>query len=238
MTTAEWSGRWQRARVLIERLVVRAGLVLSAGLLLSALGGWSEVRARAVADSTAAARDAVTAHIAGDFDTKLDRAHDELRLVRAELDRAVSVSGYARRYGITPELARAIYDAAAKEGIPSMLAFRLVQVESNFKRQARSSADALGLTQVQLATARAYDRQATEADLFDRDTNLRMGFRYLKDLLEQFDGDMHLALLAYNRGPGRVEQILAEGGDPGNGYAGAVLRRPKASAVSVRGIPN
>ena len=120
---------------------------------------------------------------------------------------------------ITPEEAV----RRAEENNPS-LAFRLVQVESRFKHNAVSSASAIGYTQLMLATARFYDRDITREELFDRDTNLRIGFRYLHDLLEMFDGDMHLALLAYNRGPARVEEILAAGGDPGNGYATAVLR--------------
>ena len=82
----------------------------------------------------------------------------------------------------------------------------------------------MGYTQLQLATARFYDRSLTEEKLLDRDTNLRLGFRFLKDLMGQFDGNMHLALLAYNRGPGKVAEILAEGGDPKNGYSDAVLK--------------
>ena len=53
----------------------------------------------------------------------------------------------------------------------------------------------------------------TERALIDRETNLRIGFRFLNDLLGKFDHDMHLALLAYNRGPARVEEILAQGGE-------------------------
>jgi soluble lytic murein transglycosylase-like protein len=46
----------------------------------------------------------------------------------------------------------------------------------------------------------------------------------LNDLLERFNYDVHLALLAYNRGPARVDDILAKGGNPANGYSDAVLK--------------
>lgn len=222
----------------VEKLFVRGGMLAAGAFLLSAVGGWSQVRARAVADSTAAATEAVAARMAGDFATRHDAASAEMRLVRAALERANTVHSYATRYRIDPELAGAIHDIAREEGIAPAMAFRLVQVESNFKRTARSTADAFGYTQVQLPTARHYDRNVTVTRLMERDVNLRLGFRYLRDLLAQFEGDMHLALLAYNRGPGRVEQILAEGGDPGNGYSSAVLRTGKPAPVSapMRGV--
>ena len=221
----------------IEQAAARGGLVLGAAFLLSALGGWSQVRARAVADSAAAAVEATSALSAGQFDVKRNASGADARLVRIQLERAATVGTYARRFGIEPELAGAILDIAREEGIAASTAFRLVQVESNFKSRARSSADALGYTQVQIPTARYYDRSITEKKLMQRDVNLRIGFRYLKDLLEQFGGDMHLALLAYNRGPARVEQILAEGGDQGNGYSSAVLRTERAPAAApMRGV--
>jgi soluble lytic murein transglycosylase-like protein len=229
--TAEEVGRG------IEQAAARGVLVLGAAFLLSALGGWSQVRARAVADSAAAAVEATSALSAGQFDVKRDMAGADARLMRIQLERAGTVASYARRFGIETELAGAILDIAREEGIAASTAFRLVQVESNFKSRARSSADALGYTQVQIPTARYYDRSITEKKLMQRDVNLRIGFRYLKDLLEQFGGDMHLALLAYNRGPARVEQILAEGGDPGNGYSSAVLRTERAPAAApMRGV--
>ena len=221
----------------VEQAAVHGGVVLAAAFLLSALGGWSQVRARAVADSAAAAVEASSALAAGTFDMKRDAFNQDARVMRLQLERATQVNDYARRFGIKPELAGAILDIAREEGIAASTAFRLVQVESNFKSRARSSADALGYTQVQMPTARYYDRNITEQKLMQRDVNLRIGFRYLKDLLEQFGGDMHLALLAYNRGPARVEQILAEGGDPGNGYSSAVLRTQRAPAAApMRGV--
>jgi soluble lytic murein transglycosylase-like protein len=221
----------------VEKLLVRGGMLAAGAFLLSAVGGWTQVRARAVADSTAAATEAVAARMAGEFATRHDAASPEMRLVRAQLERAKAVHAFAQRYRIDTGLAGAIYDAARRESIAPATAFRLVQVESNFKRTARSTADAFGYTQVQLPTARHYDRTVTVERLMDRDVNLRLGFRYLRDLLSQFEGDMHLALLAYNRGPGRVEQILAEGGDPGNGYSSAVLRTGKPGTTApMRGV--
>ena len=54
-------------------------------------------------------------------------------------------------------------------------------------------------------------------------TNLRIGFNYLKKLIDRYEGDEGLALTAYNRGPGTVDRILKRGGDPDNGYADAVI---------------
>jgi soluble lytic murein transglycosylase-like protein len=131
-----------------------------------------------------------------------------------------------------------VYDIALSEGIDPSLGFRLVKIESDFKQEAHSPADALGYTQLQLPTARFYDPGITEQKLLQRDVNLRIGFRFLKDLLGQFNNDMHLALLAYNRGPGKVAEILAQGGDPKNGYSEAVLkgyRPPRTVAGDVAG---
>ena len=62
-----------------------------------------------------------------------------------------------------------------------------------------------------------------QSDLFDPEINLHLGFRYFNYLLDEYNGDTRLALLAYNRGPGRVGGLLRSGIDPANGYAKAVL---------------
>jgi len=147
----------------------------------------------------------------------------ELELARLELARMNRILENSARYRIPADLAASIHDIALAEGIDPDIAFRLVRVESEFVRRAVSPVGAVGLTQVMPSTAFELDPRLTYNDLFDRETNLRLGFRYLRELLQYYDGDLRLALLAYNRGPGTVDEIRASGGDPGNGYDRAVL---------------
>jgi soluble lytic murein transglycosylase-like protein len=78
------------------------------------------------------------------------------------------------------------------------------------------------LAQVQVATARFYDPSITAEQLYEPETNLRIGFRFLRDLMETY-GDMRLALLAYNRGPTRIKTLLEEGQNPDNGYPSSLM---------------
>ena len=150
--------------------------------------------------------------------------------LRAEARRFREVNSrpftYASRYRISNDLASTIHEAARSEGIDPELAFRLVRVESNFNPRARSYAGAMGLTQLMPGTARSIDRRmADRSRLLDPDANLRVGFRYLRTLLRHYDGDVRLALLAYNRGEGNVDRDLRRRRDPENGYSGKVLGR-------------
>ena len=201
--------------------LARAGALLAGALLISAIGGWSRRSQTEVAPPSPDSR--------GDDDRfgshpRQPSFDGTAALLTLKLDRAEAILGYSARYQIPADLATAIYDIALQEGIDPQLAFRLVKVESNFKPAAKSNMNAIGFTQVQLATARFYDASLDEKALYERDVNLRIGFRFLNDLLKQYRHDYELALLAYNRGPGRVNQIVADGGDPSNGYENAVLR--------------
>ncbi|HET9983563.1 MAG TPA: lytic transglycosylase domain-containing protein [Longimicrobiales bacterium] len=147
----------------------------------------------------------------------------ELELVRLELARSNAIMEHSARFAIPADLAAEIYDMATAEGIEPTIAFRLVRVESDFTHNAVSPKGAVGLTQIMPSTARELNPKVRREDLFHRETNLRMGFAYLRDLIRAYRGDIRLALLAYNRGPAVVDAIRKQGGDPENGYARAIL---------------
>ncbi|HEU4565134.1 MAG TPA: transglycosylase SLT domain-containing protein [Gemmatimonadaceae bacterium] len=154
----------------------------------------------------------------------LDSAVGELNLAKAELERARRVLELSGRYRVAADLAADIYDIALAEGIEPELGFRLVRTESEFRERATSPVGAIGLTQVMLPTARYFDKQITEKRLYDRKTNLRIGFRYLRTLIKEQKGDVRMALLVYNRGPVAVNAAIAQGLDPANGYDRVVMK--------------
>ncbi|MFN2398601.1 MAG: lytic transglycosylase domain-containing protein [Gemmatimonadaceae bacterium] len=163
--------------------------------------------------------------------TELDIAKGELDLAKAQLDRARRVIGHSTRYKISADLAQDIYDIALAEGIEPDLAFRVVKVESEFKERATSPVGAVGLTQLMPATARMFDGTLTKDQMYDRRTNLRIGFRYLRSLVGRYDGDVQVALLVYNRGPVAVNAARAMGIDPRNGYEKLVMNGYKGNGV-------
>lgn len=154
----------------------------------------------------------------GPIPTQADLALAPYRQLRDEV-----VGAYATRFRVPHRLAGIIHETAVQERIDPDLAFRLVRTESAFRQRAVGPAGAVGLAQVKPSTARWLDTTVTRERLFEAETNLRLGFRYLRMLLRMYDHDTRLALLAYNRGPGTVAALLSIGEDPGNGYAGRVL---------------
>lgn len=140
-----------------------------------------------------------------------------------EVVRSQTIEGAVVRYGITPELANKIYESSARYDIEPDVAFGLVKVESRFRERAVSHVGARGLAQVMPRTAQWLDPTVDTRDLFNPEVNLDLGFRYLRQMIDKYDGDVFKALTAYNRGPGTVDQILKRGGNIDNGYAGKVL---------------
>ncbi len=97
-----------------------------------------------------------------------------------------------------------IKEASEKFGIPESLIQAIIKQESGFDNSAVSSKGAMGLMQLMPETA---DSLGVE-NPFNPVENILGGSRYLVDLLNQYNGNLNLALAAYNAGPNRVENRI------------------------------
>jgi len=106
-----------------------------------------------------------------------------------------------------------VEQAARVAQLAPELIYAVLRQESLYRADAVSSADARGLMQLQLDTARRTARKWKRpkpdlADLFDPATSTLLGATRLRTLLDQFDGQTSLALAAYNAGPNAVLRWL------------------------------
>jgi len=101
--------------------------------------------------------------------------------VNVRIDNAISIS--SKKYGVDENLIRAI-----------------IKVESNFNPNCVSKAGAKGLMQLMPENC----RDLGVADPFDIEQNIDGGTRHIKEYLDKYNGDVEMALMAYNGGPTRM----------------------------------
>jgi hypothetical protein len=106
-----------------------------------------------------------------------------------------------------PDILEQIDRAAKRYGFDPALVRSVVAAESSFDAMAVSKKGARGLMQLMPLTAREYGVR----NVHDPAANLNAGLGYLRTLLTRFNGDLELALAAYNAGP---EAVIRYGGVP------------------------
>jgi len=137
------------------------------------------------------------------------------RPARTILPRGFSPTGNASRTtpAVSPEMSAAelanrqkiedmIREVSARYRVDPALVRAVIQTESNYNSTAVSRKGALGLMQLVPGTA----QQMGVSNALDPKQNLDGGVRYLRTLLERYNGDLDRALAAYNAGPGAVDR--------------------------------
>ena len=105
---------------------------------------------------------------------------------------------------------------AEENNIDPLLKFSIIKAESNFKENAESSSGAVGLMQLMEETAKEIAESMDEPilekeDLKEAETNIKIGIKYYSILQKNYDGNMLLALTAYNAGIGNVNTWIKNG---------------------------
>ena len=117
--------------------------------------------------------------------------------------------------------------AALEYDIPETLLLAVARGESDFEPTARSKANAHGVMQILWPGTARHLGIHRLSQLYDPCTNIDAGARYLREMLDRYDGNVHLALAAYNYGP---QRIATDGADIPSGaawYSGYIHRHLK-----------
>lgn len=97
--------------------------------------------------------------------------------------------------------------------VDKYLVYAIIKGESNFDKNASSSKNAIGLMQLLQETADEIGEKMgiEEVDLYNEETNIKIGTKYISDLIKIYDGNINLAIIAYNAGTGNVNKWIENG---------------------------
>ncbi len=104
--------------------------------------------------------------------------------------------------------------AAREHDLPLSLLLAVARGESNFNPNAKSDRNCHGLMQIQWPGTARHLGIYRLAALYHPCTNINAGAKYLRELLDRYDNNLHLALAAYNYGPNRIDRSLRSGDIP------------------------
>lgn len=127
------------------------------------------------------------------------------------IDKHIMKPFYPRKYS------QYVEKYANEYNVDELLVYAVIKAESNFKCDATSNSDAKGLMQLMDTTANeissniATDVSFESSQLFDAETNIKIGVKYLSELLEKYEGNLYVSIAAYNAGIGNVDRWIKEG---------------------------
>ena len=109
-----------------------------------------------------------------------------------------------------------VEQVAEENNIDKLLIYSIIKAESGFNPEAKSTSGAIGLMQVMLPTAneiasRLEMNELLEEELYEIETNIKIGTKYFVSLLEAYDNNLNLAIIAYNAGMGNVNNWIEKG---------------------------
>ena len=97
--------------------------------------------------------------------------------------------------------------------VDKYLIYSIIKSESNFNENAHSSKSAIGLMQLMKNTGDEIGKKIgiENVDLYNEEMNIMIGTKYISDLIEKYDGNINLAIIAYNAGTGNVNKWIEDG---------------------------